>query len=83
MKYYNEVIEKLGSNLRPIKVLSEERKKLIVALAPLGGEQIMQGMVNAARSNYLNGRTKSRTRPADFDWIMRYENFVKCVENTL
>lgn len=83
MKYYNMVIEKCGCQLRPVKVLSEARKQLIVALAPLGNKQIAQGIINAARSNYLNGRTKARTRPADFDWIMRYENFVKCVEGTL
>ena len=83
MKYYNMVIEKCGCQLRPVKVLSETRKQLIVALAPLGNKQIAQGIINAARSNYLNGRTKARTRPADFDWIMRYENFVKCVEGTL
>ena len=83
MKYDNMVIEKCGCQLRPVKVLSETRKQLIVALAPLGNKQIAQGIINAARSNYLNGRTKARTRPADFDWIMRYENFVKCVEGTL
>ena len=83
MKYYNMVIEKCGCQLRPVKVLSDARKKLILALVPLGNKNIAQGIINAVRSDYLNGRTKARTRPADFDWIMRYENFVKCVEGTL
>ena len=83
MKYYNDMIKRVDSRLRPIKVLSDARKKLILALVPLGNKNIAQGIINAVRSDYLNGRTKARTRPADFDWIMRYENFVKCVEGTL
>ena len=83
MKYYNDMIKRADSQLRPIKVLSDARKKLILALVPLGNKNIAQGIINAVRSDYLNGRTKARTRPADFDWIMRYENFVKCVEGTL
>ena len=83
MKYYNDMIKRADSQLRPIKVLSDARKKLILTLVPLGNKNIAQGIINAVRSDYLNGRTKARTRPADFDWIMRYENFVKCVEGTL
>ena len=83
MNYYNDMIKRVDSRLRPIKVLSDARKKLILALVPLGNKNIAQGIINAVRSDYLNGRTKARTRPADFDWIMRYENFVKCVEGTL
>ena len=70
MNYYNDMIKRVDSRLRPIKVLSDARKKLILALVPLGNKNIAQGIINAVRSDYLNGRTKARTRPADFDWMI-------------
>lgn len=83
-KFFNEMIEYYHSSIRPVKMLTDERRrKLEDAVLHYKSEDIAAAMRNAMTSDYLNGRTPRRKLPADFDWIFEPKNFAKIFEGSV
>ncbi|MBQ8051656.1 MAG: DUF4373 domain-containing protein [Bacteroidaceae bacterium] len=68
-----------------IKTLSKERIEAIMTLYRRfpDAKLIKEGIINAARSEYLNGKTPRRKTPASFDWIIQPDNFLKILEGSI
>ena len=82
--YFNEMTQFYKSAIRPVKVLTDERRRKIEAvLGRFSSQQIAVAIQNAMQSDYLNGRTKRRSIPADFDWIFDEANFVRIFEGNV
>ena len=82
--FFNEMAEYYKSVIRPVKVLTDERRRKIEAvIGRFSSKQIALAISNAMQSDYLNGRTKRRNRPADFDWIFDEANFVRIFEGNV
>ena len=82
--FFNEMAEYYKSAIRPVKVLTDERRRKIEAvIGRFSSKQIALAISNAMQSDYLNGRTKRRNRPADFDWIFDEANFVRIFEGNV
>lgn len=83
-KFFNEMTQYYNSAIRPVKVLTDERRRKIEAiLGKFNSQQIALAIKNAMQSDYLNGRTKRRSIPADFDWIFDEAHFVRLFEGNL
>ncbi len=83
-KFFNEMIEYYHSSIRPVKMLTDERRrKLEDAVLHYKSEDIAAAMRNAMTSDYLNGRTPRRKLPADFDWIFEPKNFARIFEGSV
>ena len=83
-KYFNEMTEYYKSEIKPVKVFTEERRrKLEVILRRFTSKDLAHAMRNAMTSDYLNGKTKRRKIPADFDWIFDEKNFIKIFEGSV
>lgn len=83
-RFFNEMIEYYHSSIRPVKMLTDERRrKLEDAVLHYKSEDIAAAMRNAMTSDYLNGRTPRRKLPADFDWIFEPKNFAKIFEGSV
>ena len=83
-KFFNDTAAYYKSAIRPVKVLTDERRRKIEAvLGRFSSEQVAAGISAAMQSDYLNGRTKRRNRPADFDWIFDEANFVRIYEGSV
>lgn len=84
-KIYNAAIKENGSAMKPVQTITQERVDAAMAIAEKFKDKnlIKQGIVNATRSEFLNGRTMRRKHPADIDWILKPDNFLKCIENNL
>lgn len=82
---FNGYVEKFNSRIKPVQILTTRRIELCYNFYSYfkSQDEIKKGFKNAVQSDYLNGRTKQRTKPADFDWIMQPENFMKCVEGNI
>lgn len=81
LKRYNAVLSEMDSNINRVVMLTPYRvERLRRLVLDFSDEQIERGFKQAAASSYLNGRTAERTRPADFDWIIDFDNFVKIYE---
>jgi len=79
--FFNEMVAQFHSSIKPIRKLTDERKEKIAALCRrYSGREIGVGVCNAMKSDYLNGRTKRRRQPADFDWIFDEQNFIRLLE---
>jgi hypothetical protein len=80
---YNGLIAKYQARLRPVKKLTPERVRLCMDIYTKfpKSEEIITALNNAVQSEYLNGKTNRRQRPAEFDWIIQPDNFLKCLEN--
>jgi len=79
--FFNEMVAQFHSSIKPIRKLTDERKEKIAALCRrYSGREIGVGVCNAMKSDYLNGRTKRRRQPADFDWIFDEQNFIRILE---
>lgn len=84
LKRYNAVLSEMDSNINRVVMLTPYRvERLRRLVVDFTDEQIERGFKQAAASSYLNGRTKERERPADFDWIIDFDNFVKIYEGGL
>ena len=78
---YNAILSEMNSNINRVVMLTPYRvERLRRLVVDFSDEQIERGFRQAAASSYLNGRTKERERPADFDWILDFDNFVKIYE---
>ncbi len=78
---YNAILSEMGSSINRVVMLTPYRvERLRRLVVDFSDEQIERGFRQAAASSYLNGRTKERERPADFDWIIDFDNFVKIYE---
>lgn len=64
---------------RVTKIIESRKKAIIKILENNTLEEIGQVFRNVAESDYLNGKIVSWR--ADFDWIMKPDNFVKILEN--
>ena len=81
LKAFNDALTENGSQIAHVRMLSPSRvEALRMILIDYTQPQIIRGFGNAARSPYLNGKTRDRRRPADFDWIVQYDNFTKIFE---
>ena len=80
LEFFNQTISESGSIIKEIRQLTERRKLAIQARARENGkESLMEVIKQAAKSDFLNGRN-DRGWVADFDWLMRPNNFVKVLE---
>ena len=76
-EYYNRVIA--GKGMAQIKSLTSKRKQYVNArIHQYGLDAVYQVINNAAASLFLNGKIKDFI--ADFEWIMRPNNFIKVLE---
>lgn len=74
--HYNEICK----NLLPVKILTEKRRKSINArIREHGLEKVIQMLENASKSSFLAGQNQ-RGWTADFDWLLKPEQFVKTLE---
>ena len=82
---YNELIVKEKSSLRPVRVVTLDRIEAIMDIYKKfpNSADIITALRNAVKSDFLNGKTKKRSTPADFDWIIKPKNFLKCLEGTI
>ena len=79
-EFFNQTISESGSVIKEIRQLTERRKLAIQARARENGkESLMEVIKQAANSDFLNGRN-DRGWIADFDWLMKPNNFVKVLE---
>lgn len=73
---YNQICK----NLQPVKILTEKRRKALNArIREHGYEKVIQVLENASKSSFLAGQNQ-RGWTADFDWLIKPENFVKTLE---
>lgn len=80
LKFFNSEIKTCEAIIPPIKSISEERKRHILARRREYGDEGLKEMIKkAARSDYLNGNSNSGW-VASFDWLIRPSNFGKVIE---
>ena len=76
--YWNEKMA--GKQIPPIRQVTKKRKTAISArISEYGKEAIRKVIDKAADSKFLNG-SNNRAWVADFDWVMRPNNFPKVLE---
>lgn len=83
---FNHAVSQNDSAIRPVRTISDSRRQalqLLYSKYHYTADQFRQAFANIARSNYCNGRTPSRHRPVDFDWLIREENFNRAYEGSL
>lgn len=69
------------SNLNKIEYFSPTRENSIENLiTDYGLEKIEQAIDLIPKSDYLLGKTKTRTESVSFDWFIRPDNFIKVLE---
>jgi len=82
---YDEIIAFYNKNRRDMpeaKGLTELRKGLINArYSKYGLNKIQEAILKAKESDFINGGGPKAWR-ADFNWIMKPENFIKVLEGT-
>lgn len=82
--YFNKCVEDMGSSMKFVKILTPRRVELLRRIViDFNDTMIAEGIRKAMMSRYLNGKTDERKKPADFDWIFTYDNFVKVYEGSL
>lgn len=79
-KFFNSEMKKAGALIPTIKTISGQRKTHTLArIREYGKETFAQMIRMAAESDFMNGRnTKGWT--ANYDWLIKPENFVKVIE---
>lgn len=76
--YYNKVM--LGHSMPQIRAITPKRKSFVRSrIKEYGLEQVYKVIDNAAQSSFLNGGG-NQGFVADFEWIMRPNNFIKVLE---
>ena len=77
---YNAIMDEAGAAIPRIKGITEKRKAAVRARAREYGRDAIEDVFRkAARSPFLNGHG-NRAFVADFDWMMRPNNFPKVLE---
>ena len=78
--FFNETMVKSDAVIPKIQKLTDKRKTVVRARCrEYGKEAIMQVILNASKSSFLNGGG-SQGFKADFDWLFRPNNFPKVLE---
>lgn len=78
IEYYNAAMQHKA--IKPISRITDRRKENLAARAREFGKEALQVVVDkAAASDFLNGKN-NRGWVADFDWMMRPNNFPKVLE---
>ena len=84
IRFWNFTIEQTGSRMRKIKILTASRREAMQRIMDqFPSDKAAQAIYNAMRSPFCNGETQRRSKPADFDWLMKPENFTKALEGNL
>lgn len=84
LKYFNDAIAASGSSIKPCKELDDERREALrKILAKYKVEDIKVAIRNIVYSNYANGRSGSRKKAADIDWLLKMSNFKHAFEGSL
>jgi hypothetical protein len=82
-KIYSEIIDFYNQSctaLTPVKSITDKRKGFINArVKQYGIDRVKEMITNASQSNFLAGQN-NRSWIADFEWIMRPNNFIKVLE---
>ena len=78
---YKDIIEIYNNtSFQKILKLSDNRKKhLIARIKEHGVDKVKEAVINADKSNFLHGHNDHRWK-ADFDWILKPDNFLKILE---
>lgn len=80
MEYFNSSIDKNKSGLRKIRSISNDRRRLTLArYKEYGLDGIKQMIDNATTSDFL-GNPSDKWHGADFNWLMKPNNFPKVLE---
>jgi len=75
-----DLYHSLCPKLSKVQVLSDQRKGFLKArIAEFGVEKIIEVMRKAGESDFLNGKNDKAWK-ADFEWIIRPNNFIKILE---
>ena len=80
--YWNDKCKETGSDMRRLTIVTKNRQVAIMQrVKEHGGDPavIRQAIDNAMRSDVLNGR-KGSGWVANFDWMMKQENFANVLE---
>ena len=85
LRYWNESIRRSGSRLKPVCILSAQRRRHLERLRRVyDSNQIAWLVWKACRSPYLNARDGRLRQPADLDWMLASdERIVKIIEGNL
>ena len=84
IRMFNEEVKLSGSQIQSVRVLTPQRVlRLRRIFLDYTDPQIRLAFQHATRSAYLNGKTKDRRRPADFDWLIKYDNFTRLFEGAI
>lgn len=76
--YFNSKMK--GQAIRPVKTMTDVRKRAVSARARMHGKQSIQTVIDkAAASDFLNGHN-NRNWVADFNWIFQENRFVDILE---
>lgn len=84
-RYWNLLIERMGSRLRPISIMNASRRRQLDKLR-LGytDNQISWFVYHACSSPYLNARDGRLKQPADLNWMLLSDDrIVKIIEGNL
>jgi hypothetical protein len=80
MEYFNSSIDKNKSGMRKIRSISNDRRRLTLArYKEYGLDGIKQMIDNATTSEFL-GNPSDKWHGADFNWLMKPNNFPKVLE---
>lgn len=80
MEYFNSSIDKNKSGMRKIRSISNDRRRLTLArYKEYGIDGIKQMIDNATTSEFL-GNPSDKWHGADFNWLMKPNNFPKVLE---
>lgn len=80
MAFFNSEVDRCGSQIPRIRVMTPKRAKAVKAIVKQFGEQtVRETLAKALRNEYLNGNSSSGWK-ADFDWIIKPDKFLKIHE---
>ena len=80
VSFFNKTLEKFKSVIPVIKDIKGKRRDSVRARArERGKKSLVVVFENAAKSDYLNGRN-DKSFIANFDWLVRPNNFIKVLE---
>ncbi len=85
LSYWNKVVKETeGTRMKQVWTLNDKRRNLLRNVCSKYPLQLYARAVHNAMINpYLNGRTKRRDKPGDFDWCMQEDHFVKLIEGNV
>lgn len=79
-EFFNRTMDEAGAQISRLRTISPKRKAALRARCREHGKQALAEVIRkAARSDFLNGGG-DRAFVADFDWLMRPNNFPKVLD---